>query len=427
MIKSIDITNVRGIESMSLSPGSLTIISGANGVGKSSVLDAVAAVFEGGHDPTLIRAGAKKAEILLTLANGATIKKTITERSSTLVITDPQGVQVARPQSYVERLASGFGFDPLAFIAAKPKDRAAFLLEAMPITFTVAEVNRATQGLVGEQEADCDLDELAALRKLLYTERTACNVRERDADGTIAELRRAMPENDGVDWDAKAAEAEDARVQIESQITAAEGEAKRIALTEKAAIIEDINSRMAELAAERERRLARVAADEAGRLKHIGDLAKPERERIAGEIATARERAAQRHRAKAAEETIEFTTKKARECAHRSMKLTTAIEALDALKKQKLDALPLEGFEVRDGEVFVGGLPFDSLNTAQQYLCSFQIAALKQGELGLMICDRAETLDNENFDAFCAAARESGFQILTARVTDGPLQAQIAR
>ena len=103
-------------------------------------------------------------------------------------------------------------------------------------------------------------------------------------------------------------------------------------------------------------------------------------------------------------------------------KLTKALERIDALKAKKLAEDGIEGMEIVDGEVIVDGIPFDALNTQRQYEVAFQIACRGIGQLPLMVCDRAESFDAKNWQDFCEAAKASGFQILAARVTEGPLK-----
>lgn len=139
-IQEVEISNVKGIAHAILKPGTLTVIRGGNGAGKSSILDAINCIFEGGHNPTLIRTGEEQARVTMTLSDGVTIEKLTTLRDSYLKITTADGMEVKKPKSFVESLASSFAFDPIAFMTATPKDRLKFLLEAMPVEFGIMEI-----------------------------------------------------------------------------------------------------------------------------------------------------------------------------------------------------------------------------------------------------------------------------------------------
>lgn len=60
-IAKISIKNVLGIEELEIdSPGALTVIEARNGRGKSSTMEAIRAVVDGGHDASLLRHGAEQ-------------------------------------------------------------------------------------------------------------------------------------------------------------------------------------------------------------------------------------------------------------------------------------------------------------------------------------------------------------------------------
>src|ERR1017187_4772949 len=99
-VTEVKISNLRSITDLVLKPGALTLTTGDNGVGKTSVIMAIDAVFSGGHTPGLIRQGQKRAEVVISLDNGTTIKKTITEKRSALDVTTADGMPVPRAQAF---------------------------------------------------------------------------------------------------------------------------------------------------------------------------------------------------------------------------------------------------------------------------------------------------------------------------------------
>ena len=139
-IQQIEISNILGTEHASFAPGTLTVITGRNGSGKSSLIDALTSVFDGGHNPALLRRGAKKGSILLTLDDGTQIAKAVTATRSEVVVTDPKGRPVSSPQTFIRSLAESLAVDPARLLAAKPKDLMAILLEVMPVSFEPAEI-----------------------------------------------------------------------------------------------------------------------------------------------------------------------------------------------------------------------------------------------------------------------------------------------
>jgi type I site-specific restriction endonuclease len=124
--------------------------------------------------------------------------------------------------------------------------------------------------------------------------------------------------------------------------------------------------------------------------------------------------------AKHLEEQRERLAQKAREADL----LDQALKALDQLKQQKLDSLPIPGLEIRENEVYKNGIPFDQLNHAQRYTLAIEIGSLGMGDLPLVVSDEAEALDEKEFQAFCEAVKESGIQLIAARVDSGELRSE---
>ena len=93
----------------------------------------------------------------------------------------------------------------------------------------------------------------------------------------------------------------------------------------------------------------------------------------------------------------------------------------DALKSELLSGLPVPGLEIRDGQIYVDGLPFDRVNEARRIRIAVDIAKLRAGRLGLLLVDGMERLDETSFREFVAAVRDSGLQAIVCRVDETDL------
>lgn len=61
-ISKVQISNILGIQELEFEPGGFTEVSGRNGEGKTSVLEAIkAAIQPAGHDATLLRKGNRQS------------------------------------------------------------------------------------------------------------------------------------------------------------------------------------------------------------------------------------------------------------------------------------------------------------------------------------------------------------------------------
>lgn len=435
-LASIEVSNFRGLDHILIKPKSITILSGQNGSGKSSLIEAIRSIFNGGHTPSNIRLGEKKAVIELILDSGITIKKTITEKTSTLTVTDKEGRELdgETPKVFVEKLATGYAYDALGLLTAKPKDRAAFILESMPITFQVSEISSLTVASDGGKPSKTlgqvttlpagvvDLDGFDKIYTQVYEARRVANVAQKEAESTVNLLAKGLPTQDEKDWAAGLSRLQTVQDGARKEVQEAEAAAEKSSVAQEHAIIAEINAKIQALTEERASRLAVVKQNLAAKLKQIKEITQPDMDKLTGEIATARERASAQERAAGVRESYETAKKRSREHVQKSMQLDAGVKALDALKKKKLSEQPIEGIEFRDGEVYVDGIAFDMLNTARQYLVAFTVAALKSGELGLMVADKCEALEAETtWKEFLEGAKDSGFQVICSRVSVGPL------
>jgi recombinational DNA repair ATPase RecF len=144
-IVKIQIDNILGLEHLDIAPGALTVVEGANGTGKTSVLEAIKAGLGGGRDATLLRKGAKEGQVVLVLDDGTEITKRVkADGASTATVKHPTFGAIAKPQSYLDKLADALSVNPIAFLAAPPAKRAAWLLEVLPSKVTDEDLAKAS-------------------------------------------------------------------------------------------------------------------------------------------------------------------------------------------------------------------------------------------------------------------------------------------
>jgi hypothetical protein len=422
----VEVENIKAIEhrELNLKGRSITVLQGCNGSGKTSLLDAIASVFEGGSDPSLIRHGAKTGKVVIELSDGTMIKKAQSAKGAQLSVTTANGEAVKSPQAYVESLAASFAFDPLAFIRAPKKERAAYLMRAMPLRFTGAELHVLKMGrvdvagplrsMVGA-DAVLDLAGFDKLRLLVYEKRRAANVAVKELESTVANLRRSLPADAGNGAGDLAGSLEMARTDLAGIIRQADADI--------ADVRKDAEQARQEARAELDRRLAEIKAEEDRAVEEIHakgrKVVQPLQQRI-GELEGELKRIGQIEALK-----THLTEQQERLAARadESDALARALNAMDELKRSRTDSLPVPGLELKeDGEVYRDGIPFDQLNQARQYVTSFEIASLSMGELPLVISDQLEHLDETQRREFFEAIDSARWQCVMADVTEGPLR-----
>lgn len=415
-ISRIRINNILGIDELEFEPGSLTEVTGKNGGGKTSVLEAIRSVIRGGHDATLLRRGADEGEVVLVLDNDMTITKRVTAAKSDLSI-ERDGMKAQRPAETIKALADLLSVNPIDFLRASKKDRVNVLLEAMPMPADLEKLSELTGSETNWLEDLHALDAIAQLHKQIYDERTGVNRSAKDKQATIRQLRDTLPDDDAAD---DASDLEGLRGQLREMEARRDQELGRIT-TKLDGLRKEHEENMEELRQQMDEERARFNDLErkAGAQKQKTlDSFHRDRAGVAERISAAEAIQDQVSKAEATREAIATMKNDVDALTAESETKTAAIEALEKHKAELLSSLPIPGLEVRDGEIFRDDVPFDRLNTASQVQIAVEVAKLRAGKLGLVCVDGIELLDSDSYAEFKRQAADSDLQMVVARVSD---------
>lgn len=471
-VTCITLENIKGVPKAELrfrqpesGKGQLITIYGDNAAGKTSILDGIASIFSGGHQPQMIRNGCEKAEARMTLSDGTDIRRTITRKGYSLKIVTAEGDEKKAPETFVKKLANSFGFDPVAFCQADNAKRLDFLLKVMPISFSADEVVGAAGGAVKSVPPPSGSIGVVAPKMEPSLNRYISNLEEKRATvgsrrdekaSTVESHRKSLATADSgdkpKDWKAELA-----------TITAARNTIDEVERTEVDTITSAVAAKKMELAgkivtrndAAREEfqrlfdlaRAGNTSEDDAASLydctiltSALDDLSVfsatmklvDEGEQEAVQACRLKAATLREYNTKASadaqaglESQIQTQTIRTqmesfqRECAVLTAEydcIAKAVKDLEALRRSKLDNLPVSGLEIRDSVIFVHGVEFDQINQASQWLKAIEIGAQGVGSVGLMIADEAEHLGPTNWENFEEAVIESGFYVVAARV-----------
>ncbi len=428
-IIGLEVENVKRIRAVQLRPdGNMVIISGENGEGKSSLLDAIwiGLVGKSVAPPRPVRAGCETATIKLDLGE-LLVTRTFTDKegkiTDTLKVTDPEGRRYPSPQKVLDELLGRIGFDPFAFTLMTPAKQAATLREMVPLSV--------------------DLDDLAALDARDTENRRDIN---RDAAALKAQIEGiALPPKlpdaiDKAELMDQMAKAADVNVEIERERRRRELDLSGIADVLRAADGNEQDAKSKRAEAERLRKLAQDFDDDAVRLDAVakGKRETCEQEKIhiealppladpvdtaalstkiaeADQVAAVLQRAAQ----KAA------LVKKFNGLRARSEALSTALserakERADALAEAKM---PIEGLglmgEGKDQLVTYGGVPFEQVNTADQLRVSTAIAMAANPTLRVLRIKDGSSMTDKTLAILAEQVTAEDFQIFVEMARPG--------
>jgi len=430
-INHVKISNILGIDSLEFDAGQFTAFTGDNGQGKTSALDAIRGALKGGHDATLLRAGADKGEVVLVLDNGGSITTRVTPSGTTRAVKAADGKASAKPAQALAALVDLMSVNPVDFLMARPGDRARVLLESMPLQADTERLSQISGVTVTAEPGVHALATIDAVRRQVYDDRTGTNRAVREKDATINQLRAAMPDAPaGVsgsedELTAQLAAIDTARDatlgKIDRQLAKmrADHQAGQAALQ---AEIDAIRTKMTEAnAAFAATELRASAAAEKARADRTAAAA-PITQALAA-IRANRDAAARREATQATIKTMQQQLADLQADAERQ---TKALADIEQYKLDLLSALPIPGLEVRDGEIYRGDVPFDRLNTAQRVQIAVDLAKVRAGRLGVCCVDGLELMSSDTFEAFRESAIASGLQLFVTRVTSGEMSIETA-
>lgn len=194
-------------------------IGGANGVGKSTVIDAIkyAAGRRFGpsgmkainHDPTMLYGNAERGEIVLRFddpeGNIESLKCTVTPDRTGRWIKARGATAYAEAGSNLDMFFAALGYDPFAMRSMDAKDRIEHILRLIPPTITAEEIKEAVGDLIDFKPRP-ELGQINSLHDDFFAQRTAVNGEADTLEKQSELLAKAPGVNDAVDWSAKTEE-----------------------------------------------------------------------------------------------------------------------------------------------------------------------------------------------------------------------------
>lgn len=425
-VAALRVSNILGIQTAEIRPGQITLIEGANGSGKTSVLEAFRAALSGGHDATLLRQGADSGEIVMLLDDGVEIAKTVTADKTTVAVRHPEFGKVAKPATFLDRLRDLFSLNPVDFLTAKKDARLQLLLAAIPMKINARDL----AGVLGLCTVRPNLDQhamltLSAIEKDLYDNRTGVNRVVKEKRTTAGELAKALPpeaDQSAIDdlkaaREAQRADLADYTIRRQSVGAAADDEKHR--LREEAQLA--IDAIRVQLAKDVER----VAVDTQAKLQDLYDKHGQSEQELAKCVIELEAKAETYRRSTDARRHLQDLQTSAETFESKSKQLSEALKEVGEIREALLEDLPIKGLTVVDGDIQIDGIPFDRLNEARRVRLAIDVAMLRAGSLPLLCCDGIESLDSASIAALEEVARDTNIQLVLARVTDSKLGVRI--
>lgn len=409
-IISLETENFKRLSAVSITPeGNVVEITGKNGAGKSSILDAVWSAIKGkaATPPKPVRAGEEKAFIKVDLGHLKITRKFIDKGkdgyTSSIVVETEEGARYPKPQEILDSLTNALTFDPLAFCRMKEADQIAALEAAVPdFDFDAA---RKEETRLAETRRDVNRDHKNKLALLQSTPGAGVDPDDEiDEDAIILKINDVNEANRAAYEDR--ADRQRIHNAIESAQTDVEDYKSRIARLQNE--IDDLNSR----SADRQKDLDgyKICLEEKGPEPEIAST-----DDLQAELNSAREHNQRIRQAIAYQKLYN-------ECLELEKQAAEFTNAIEAKRKEMADAvltaenLP-DGLTIEDGTVMLNGIPLSQASQAEQLRASVAIIAGMNPELRVMQIRDGALLDSDSMALLAKYAEEHSFQLWVETVS----------
>lgn len=455
-VAKVRLSNILGIDELEFEAGQFTAFTGTNGTGKTSALSAIKAVLgrdDVDSDATLLRNGSEMGEAVILMDDGTEITKRITSTGSkTSISGGPEG-KVSATSGMLRGLTDAMSVNPVAFIRsgdtpADKRQRLQWLLECLPVSLDQDRLERIAGAAVKAADPNWQpFDQLEAIRKTIFEDRTATNRAIDEKKGSINQLEQTLPDQEPgqVGGDPESIQRQLDALD-EGNNTNLQAVSERLSEYERESserVVGIINKFDDQIRVKQEAinalrqevtELEKVKAQEVADEKQWMTEARGKAEGKKAEIKAAHTEARQPHvtTLAAIRAGSNAVAKAAQTRAHilefeqgvsgleaDAARMTERLKSLQAYKSELLSNIPVDGLTVEDGEIYRNGVVFNRLNTAQQIDMAVEISKLRASRAGIICVDGIENLDSGQYEIFREKCLDSGLQLFVTRVTDG--------
>lgn len=395
-IVSLEAESFKRLRAVRIKPdGSVVQITGRNGQGKSSVIDAIAAALGGGREaPDMpIRKGNKRASVTIDLGE-LIVERSFTPSGASLKVTSKDGAAIKSPQALLDSLVGNLAFDPLHFIHLDPREQLATLKKVAGLEAALAQV---------EQE-----------RTEAVQAKTLASREVKSIETQLA----GVPDVEGPDAEVSAVELMD-RMNVASETNARNAKARKWladAFAKEVHYTSEMKRLEAELLAAKE--AFKYAHDHIeqtrGEIEAMKDIDVAAIRAEMSSLEARNETARRRQHRKALVEKLE-AARAAEKHAHRE------VEDAELSRDQSVRTakMPVKGLGLDDNGVTYNGVPFEQASTAEQIRASVGMALAQNPRLRVMLVREGSLLDGASMGILAQIAEEHDAQVWVERVTNG--------
>ena len=396
-IVQLNAENIKRLEAVEIRPnGNLVEITGENGQGKTSILDAIWWALDSNKivQSKPVRDGAESGFVELDLGEYV-VRKKFTPRPDgditiSLTVKNKDGAKFGSPQELLSGFIGDLTFDPIAFSRMKPRDQVIALRKLVP-SFDFAAADKETREDFDKRtDINRQIKSLKALIEGLPVPDDTPDERI-SSDSLMEELQSALEQNARVE--ATLAKRSHLAHRITDMETAIAAKKRQVVELQEQIARSELD--LEELRDEED------SVAEAGEMADIEAIRRrvTESEEINRRVERKKQRAELQRQLREAEET--------------SASLTKTIEARkEASAKAVREArLPVAGLELTEEVILLNGQPFDQASDAEQLRVSIAVAGAMNPRLRIVRVRDGSLLDDKSMAALTSYAEENDLQL----------------
>ena len=200
-VTKLKIKNLYGIEELNLDGKSIELV-GSNGVGKSSVLDAIRlALTNNSKRKYIVKKGETEGSVYVELDNGITIdRKKRTDKSDYKLIKDSTGNEINSPETFLKDIFTPLQLEPVEFLSMSEQEQNRILLNLIKFDKDKKEFIKEKFGeeidWVDYSDSILEiLNKIQAKDGKYYLTREEINRGIRNAQAIVNDIAKDIPEN----------------------------------------------------------------------------------------------------------------------------------------------------------------------------------------------------------------------------------------
>ena len=403
-IISLTVENIKKIKAVTIRPhGGFVEITGRNGQGKSTVLDAIWWALKGKDNiqAAPIRNGEKSGKITLELQDYL-VERTFRRNelgddyTTKITVTTKDKARMSSPQAVLDGFTGMLGFDPLAFMRQTPKEQ--------------------YDTLRGLCRLEVDVEELDRQYKELFAQRTEINRDVKVCQARLSNMQ--IPDN-------APTERVDVAVLVDkvNEINAANSAVQQKQRMRQTLLADNV--RRGDETARLKARLAEIDRETEqanGQIKAITEYLQGHKIQDASAYSEKIKQAEQINSIIDLRDNRALEEKALRAAQKTEDELTAQMQGLQERKRAAIESakLPVTGLEFGEGELLLNGVPLAQLSAAEQLKLSMDIAMAENPKLRVILLKDASLLDAQSMDYIRRRAEAEGYQIWAERVaSDG--------